>query len=290
MSAETPTSPWPSAAAPTSPRPSAAAPKSQRPSAAAPSPPRLSADTEQSTLTVETFPLSKKLTPTQRMALLGSRGLNQASAEQLCNTVKVEMVDGTSSNFWALAPNGKSLGNMVNCVNWVAIAADAHHDEAADQGCNSPRGLAFVQWADHNTRVASTFVDHPKTWFVDNLGKRVSTKTALKWVRAAVGSGNQRARVHQLVLLGGAGAGAVLLRAIATASEASDDDLLYVSAAHMPTARTHLWDHVYVNRFGFTRVPYLRANLDDPQDSEEAHEVPLVVKVGDLRALYVAPS
>ena len=56
--------------------------------------------------------------------------------------------------------------------------------------------------------------------------------------------------------------------------------------AHIPQAARSLWEAVYVKRFGFTRVPGLRGNLDDPDDPDEAHEIPLVVRVGDLRALW----
>ena len=62
---------------------------------------------------------------------------------------------------------------------------------------------------------------------------------------------------------------------------------LYVSAAHIPQAKHSLWEHVYVRRFGFTRVAGLRANLDDPDNPDEPHEIPPVVRVGALRALWV---
>ena len=237
---------------------------------------------EKAPMTVETFLLPRKMKAKRRMALLGSRGLDQQSAEQLCNSVELERIDGSSSNFLALAPNGTSLSSLVNCVNWMAIAADSQ----GAAGRRNPRGLAFVQWADPATRVAPSFADNPEPWFFDDSGGHVSAQMALDRVRAAVGA-DRTARVHQLVLLGGRGAGAALLRAIAAASGVNADDLLYVSAAHAPTATKHLWERVYVNRFGFTRVPSLRANLDDPHDPEEAHEVPLVVVIGDLRALFV---
>jgi hypothetical protein len=219
----------------------------------------------------------------RRMALLSAWGLNQLKAEELCNSLQVNYNDGTSSAFWALTPNGRSLSNLVGCVNWMAIAAEAH----GAAGRRSPRGLALVRWADPETRVASTFGDNPEPWFMDDSGACVSAQEALDRVRAA-GGGNRHTLVHQLVLLGGRGAGAAMLRAIATASGVNADELLYVSAAHVPSATTHLWERVYQNRFGFTRVPALRANLEDPQDPEEAHEIPLVVRMGDLRALYFA--
>ena len=162
---------------------------------------------EKAPMTVETFPLPRKMKAKRRMALLGSRGLDQQSAEQLCNSVELERIDGSSSNFLALAPNGTSLSSLVNCVNWMAIAADSQ----GAAGRRNPRGLAFVQWADPATRVAPSFADNPEPWFFDDSGGHVSAQMALDRVRAAVGA-DRTARVHQLVLLGGRGAGAALLQ------------------------------------------------------------------------------
>ena len=219
------------------------------------------------------------------MALLSAWGIDQRRAEQLCNSLQVDYVDGTSSAFWALTPNGVSLSNLVGCVNWMAIAVEAQ----GAAGRRNPRGLALVQWADPETRVASTFGDNPEPWFFDDAGNCVSAQVALDGVRAA-GGGNRHTAVHQLVLLGGRGAGAALLRAIAAASGVHADELLFVSAAHIPSATTHLWERVYQSRYGFTRVPSLRANLENPHDPEEAHEIPLVIRVGDLRARFFSRS
>jgi len=262
------------------PRP-AKSPRTNKHASAAPAPsPRLSTEVP---LTVETFLLPRKLKAKQRVALLAARGLDQERAEELCNSHEIERsTDGTKTTFWALTPNGQSLCNMVGCVNWMAIAADT----VGATGRRNPRGLALVQWADAETRVASTFFEK-EPWFFDDNGDCVSAQAALDRVRTA-GGGGRRTRVHQLVLLGGRGAGAALLRAIAGASGVNADDLLFVSAACMPSATKHLWVRVYQDRFGFTRVPSLRANMVDPHDDDEAYEVPLVVKVGDLRALYVA--
>ena len=252
----------------------AAAPASARGS------PRLTSETP---LTVETFLLPRHWKARKRLALLGARGLDQGSAEELCNSIEIERHDGHRATFLALACTSTSLLNLVSGVSWVAIAADM----VGAAGRRNPRGLALVQWADPETRVASTFGDNPEPWFRHESGSPVSTQVALSAVRSAAGA-SRRARVHQLVLLGGRGTGAALFRAIAAASGVHADDLLYVSAAHVPGATKHLWQCVYQDRYGFARVPGLRANLSDPNDPEEAHEIPLVVKVGNLRALYAA--
>ena len=228
--------------------------------------------------TVETFPLPRKMKLKRRMALLKARAIDQQAAEVLCNSLEIVRTNGTSEPFYALAPNHSSLQNLVGAVNWLAVAVDA----LGAAGRRNPRGIALVQWAHPETRVAPTFAGVP---FFDDGGGHVNADEALDRVRAAVGA-SRRARVHQLVLLGGRGAGSSLLRAVAAASGVGPDDLLYVSAAHDPLASRYLWQCVYQQRFGFTRVPSLRANLDDPHDRTEKHEVPLVVRMGDLRALF----
>jgi len=228
--------------------------------------------------TVETFPLPRKMKLKRRMALLKARAIDQQAAEALCNSLEIVRTNGTSEPFYALAPNHSSLQNLVGAVNWLAVAVDA----LGAAGRRNPRGIALVQWAHPETRVAPTFAGVP---FFDDRGGHVSADEALDRVRAAVGA-SRRARVHQLVLLGGRGTGSSLLRAVAAASGVGPDDLLYVSAAHDPLATRYLWQCVYQQRFGFTRVPSLRANLDDPHDRTEKHEVPLVVRMGDLRALF----
>lgn len=279
----------PSASAvPPAPAAAAAMPSQSVAPAAAPSPAVACASSprcggEPSALTVDTFLMPRRIGIKRRMALLQAHGLDQHAAEQLCNTIEIKLRNGTRTDFWALKPNGVSLRNFVGCVNWIAVAADAQ----GAAGRRNPRGLALVRWANPQTQVASTFGDTP---FSDDAGECVSREAALAAVRDAVGA-SRRARVHQLILIGGPGTGAALLRAIAAASGVGADDLLYASAAHIPQAKRPLWEAVYVGKFGFTRVPGLRANLDDPTDPDEFHEIPVVVRVGDLRALryHLAP-
>ena len=229
---------------------------------------------------VETFILHKKMKSKRRMALLEARGLDQLGAEELCNCVELECVDGSRWPALALAPytpeNGcTSLQNLVGCSNWMAIAAD----EQGAAGRRHPRGIALVQWADALTGHPAGFGSTP---FCDDSGAKVTPEAALECVRRAANAG-KRARVHQLVLLGGRGAGAALMHGIVAASGVNADDLLYVSAAHVPVSTKHLWECVYARRFGFTRVANLRANLENTDDMDEAHEMPMVIRVGDLR-------
>lgn len=224
---------------------------------------------------VETFILHKKMKSKRRMALLEARGLDQLGAEELCNCVELECVDGSRWPALALAPGCTSLQNLVGCSNWMAIAAD----EQGAAGRRHPRGIALVQWADALTGYPEGFGGTP---FCDDNGAKVTPEVALECVRRAAKAG-KRTRVHQLVLLGGRGAGSALMHAIVAASGVNADDLLYVSAAHVPCSTRHLWQCVYRDRFGFTRVPNLRANLEHPDDMDEAHEIPMIIRVGDLR-------
>jgi hypothetical protein len=211
----------------------------------------------------------------RRMALLEAWGLDQPGAETVCNTVELDTADGGRIEAPALCRENGSLASLVKKSTWLAVAA-----EAGAAGRRHPRGLALVQWADAKTHSPSCF---GSVSFVDDAGTRVTPESAIQQVRAAVGA-SRATPVHQLVLLGGRGFGASLLHACAAASGVDADDLLYASAAHVPTATKYLWEEVYVRRFGFTRVPSLRSNLEDPHDEEEAHEIPMVIRMRDLRA------
>ena len=160
-----------------------------------------------------------------KMALLEANGVNQEAGVRLCNQKQVTLNDGSQIRFEAIARHSGIRGLAAGATHAIVVK---------DSG--RVVGLALLCVASGQLQRAASLTNSS---FFDGGGSPIDTAEALRLMRG----GNER--VHELLLLCGAGYGSAILEAAIGVCGGASGDLLFTNAAFEPRVRAHLWENVY---------------------------------------------
>jgi histone H4 len=194
---------------------------------------------------------------------LRNLGLTQEAGNLLCNSSSVESESGETKQFKAIDEE----------EGIKSLAKKATHAIVV-KGSGGVLALALLAKADKTNRAKSLL---ESSFYRENKELIKDKTVAFNMMRTSVGKGND-VPIHELLLLCGGKYGASIFKSIVDTLPQDDDDVLFTNAAYEPTAKKHLWEKVYVNKYGFTKVNGLRVNLDGDE------EIPLVTTLRALRS------
>ena len=197
-----------------------------------------------------------------KMQQLENLGLTQAAGNLLCNSSSVELESGESKQFEAIDTE-EGIKSLANKATHAIVV----------KGSGGVLALALLAKADKTKRAKSLL---GSSFYTKNKQLMQDKTEAFNMMRKSAGTGDD-VPIHELLLLCGGKYGASIFKSVVD-TLAQDDHVLFTNAAYEPTAKKHLWEKVYVNKYGFTKVNGLRVGLDKDE------EIPLVTTLGALRS------